>query len=389
MKERVAKKIKTAPLAPGVYIFKKKGEAIYIGKAANLHQRLKNYLDERDPKNAALAAETTTLSWRVLESPIAALILEAKLIKKFRPAFNVVFKDDKNYFYVAFSQEEFPKISLTHQPDAGYFSIGPFTDGAAIKEVLKIIRRYWPYCTCSKKHNRPCLNAQINLCLGFCCLKEFSNPKNSRMIYSKNIGKIKKFLEGKIKLPEKRKQTPREKEIIKTIEKHKPYLEKNTNLFPEGARAEGYDISHFGGQEVVGVMTVLIWRNGQWQPEPAEWRKFNIRTVKNDDPRAMAEIVSRRINHQEWSMPAVMVIDGGITQYKAAIATMDQNEWKDKVKIISFAKPAKLVYGYQQRPTNIKELPEEWQKLISQIIARTHRFAIKFHRQLYEKRFTN
>ena len=104
-----------------------------------------------------------------------ALIRESELIKKHRPKYNVLMRDDKNYFYVGFTREKYPKIFITHQPQTKDYKlktinyVGPFTDGGALRSVLKTLRRVFPYCTCTKPHKTPCLNSRIGRCLGVCC----------------------------------------------------------------------------------------------------------------------------------------------------------------------------------------------------------------------------
>src|SRR3989338_818263 len=157
---------KKIPKKSGVYFFKnKKREILYIGKAADLRNRLRSYFSKgvKDARILGMLKNATGVSWQKTDSEIEALILESQLIKKHRPMFNILMRDDKQYFYVAFTKEKFPKIFLTHRPDAdiafpkfpkpdivsgdkrdrfqqkyniGIGTIGPFTDGAALKRQL-------------------------------------------------------------------------------------------------------------------------------------------------------------------------------------------------------------------------------------------------------------
>ncbi|MDP3730987.1 MAG: GIY-YIG nuclease family protein, partial [bacterium] len=203
------------PSSPGVYFFKNaKGQILYIGKAANLKNRLASYRRlihipgptwDVDKSRISKMLETATdLSWQETGSEIEALILESQLIKKHRPLFNIMLRDGKQYFFVGITQEEFPIIFLTHQPAklsksaihllensratsrgsrvgrmADLLKIsyhGPFTEGSSLKTTLRLLRKIFPHCTCKQKHNRYCLNYHIGNCLGFCCL----NPVRSR-----------------------------------------------------------------------------------------------------------------------------------------------------------------------------------------------------------------
>src|SRR3989344_1285856 len=106
------------PKKSGVYFFKnKKREILYIGKAADLRNRLRFYFSKgvKDARILGMLKNATGVSWQKTDSEIEALILESQLIKKYRPMFNILMRDDKQYFYVAFTKEKFPKIFLTHQ----------------------------------------------------------------------------------------------------------------------------------------------------------------------------------------------------------------------------------------------------------------------------------
>ena len=142
-------KLNNLPKSPGIYFFKnKKKEIIYIGKAARLKERVGQYFMKTAdilPRVAALKEEIADISWQECQSEIDALIEEAKNIKKYRPKFNVLLRDDKNYFFVAITKEIFPRIFITHQPakifkknlsgQAPTDFIGPFTDGGALNKL--------------------------------------------------------------------------------------------------------------------------------------------------------------------------------------------------------------------------------------------------------------
>ena len=178
--------------------------------------------------------EISGIDWLETESEIEALVLEANLIKKYKPKYNILMRDDKNYFFVGITnpnflkktsdwqtKEEFPKVFITHQPNhlknlkiyksknknpkklRSYY-IGPFTDGKALKKTLKYLRTVFPYCTCKKPHFRMCLNAHLENCYGYCCRKsrimnQESRIKNLTKGYNKNINNLIAVLTGKRK----------------------------------------------------------------------------------------------------------------------------------------------------------------------------------------------
>src|SRR3989344_2871609 len=192
------------PSDPGVYFFRNKsGKILYVGKANNLKARLSSYFqkNQKSLKTKSLLNEASSISWNILNSETEALIKESELIKKYQPKYNVLMRDDKQYFFVAITKETYPRIFLTHQPTKNYKLstidyIGPFTDGAALKSVLKLLRRIFPYCTCKNTHKNLCLNARIGRCLGYCCITERQDI-TKKIQYSKNISSIKKILSGK------------------------------------------------------------------------------------------------------------------------------------------------------------------------------------------------
>ena len=215
-----AKKLKNLPPRPGVYFFKNKsGEIIYIGKSGHLKNRVKSYFQKGakffNAAKSKMLDEIVDIEIIKTDSEIAALITESGLIKKHKPKFNVLMRDSKNYLFAAFTAEDFPKIILTHQPDLAYGTsrvayskrkdlktirhkplaisyLGPFTDAAAVKKTLRLLRGIFPYCTCRAKHADKCLNAHLGRCLGFCCLKpteiaDSSDRQKLRCEFRKNI----------------------------------------------------------------------------------------------------------------------------------------------------------------------------------------------------------
>ena len=112
-------KSKTIPKTTGIYFFRNKhGKILYIGKAVNLRSRVSSYFNKRpkDTRILKMLEMATNVTWQKTASEIEALILESQLIKKHKPQFNVMLRDDKQYFYVSFTNDKFPRIYLTHQP---------------------------------------------------------------------------------------------------------------------------------------------------------------------------------------------------------------------------------------------------------------------------------
>ena len=269
--------IKTAPKDPGVYIFYHNQIPLYVGKASNLKNRLQSYLKITDFKTEALHRDADRLKLIKLRSNIEALIVESRLIKSLKPKLNILWRDDKSYFYVYFTKELFSKIYIGHQPyqirnskfeirnkfkiqnlnhqsvsDFGFRAsglsyVGPFTDGQSIKAILRLLRKFFPYCTCFQPHLRLCLNAQIGNCSGYCCQRDTNiqmradDTNNTNIkIYQKNIRKIKNILTGKDKKFIRQLKDPYELLVLEKIWRHKPYLEVNRRVdisFPKPPQA--------------------------------------------------------------------------------------------------------------------------------------------------------
>ncbi|MEW6063679.1 MAG: excinuclease ABC subunit UvrC [Bacillota bacterium] len=194
-------KIKNIPPRPGVYLYKDAdGQVIYVGKAVSLKNRVRSYFQagaKQAPKVKAMLRRAVDLDYIVTDSEMEALILENNLIKKHRPKYNVLLKDDKTYPYIKVTvQEEFPRVHITRRvvkDGARYF--GPFTHAGAVNETLRLLKKIFPLRTCKQREpaprDRPCLNYHIRRCLGPCCnLVE-------RPAYRETVNEVVLFLEGR------------------------------------------------------------------------------------------------------------------------------------------------------------------------------------------------
>ncbi|AEH44465.1 excinuclease ABC, C subunit [Thermodesulfatator indicus DSM 15286] len=192
---------KKAPTAPGVYLFKtSKGEVLYVGKAKNLRKRLQSYLRPDQPyKTRVLLAKAEKLETIVTRSEKEALVLEANLIKKHRPRYNVILRDDKAYPLLRLSlKDEFPRLSVVRRrrkDKALYF--GPYPSAGAVRQTLKFLSRFFPLRRCSnaefRRRERPCLYHQIGRCSAPCV--GLITPEE----YKKIVDGAVAFLKGKAK----------------------------------------------------------------------------------------------------------------------------------------------------------------------------------------------
>ncbi len=179
-------------------MYNRKGRVIYVGKAINLFNRVRSYFHasaQTHPKTRRLVEEIVDLEWIITESEVDALILEANLIKKHRPRYNVRLKDDKRYPYLKITNEPFPKVQLTRRmerDDGRYF--GPYTSSGALRETLDLLRRLFPYRTCNRvitgNDRRACLYYDLDLCLAPCI------GAADKADYDAMIAQLIRFMEG-------------------------------------------------------------------------------------------------------------------------------------------------------------------------------------------------
>lgn len=412
--------IRTAPRSPGVYRFSRGTKPLYIGKASQLRSRLSAYGRAGDPRIAHMVAQATKLTWEVLESPIEALIEEARLIKKLKPHYNIVMRDDKQYLFVETTEEAFPRIIVTHQPTSAG-ALGPFTDSGALKSTLRTLRTLFPYCTCAQKHYVRCLNAHIGKCLGVCCLKETDGVDTKP--YRRNIQAIIGILSGKrasvlssltrtMKQAAQRGALEEALTLQKTIDhmarvftnahinaRLQPIvhseavaeLQQTLKLPHAPLRIEGYDIAHMQGSYATGSM--VVFQEGS--PHKGAYRKFRIHASgKPDDTAMLTEVLSRRLAHRPgvargtsvWELPDCIIVDGGKAQYNAVRAVLEQHGLT--IPVIAFTKDERHIGSHLTTSRGVlplPTLPRSVQTLVSRIDAEAHRFAIQYYRSLHLK----
>ena len=357
-------KLTTLPRSPGVYFHKSaSGEVIYVGKAAVLRNRVRQYFQDsrrRDNKTMALVAEIHDTDWIETESEVDALFLESEMIKRYMPRYNVLLRDDKSQTFVRIDMKsQWPVVSFTRNPaDDGADYYGPFYNGFALKKALRHLRPIFPYLTRERRPGQSKLDEDLGL-----------SPKVSDgpLVYKANLRTLISYIKGNRKaiaaelerdmktaagLHEferaaqlrnklramqelQRRVMFGDKEFL-AISKDRALADLTTllGLAGEPTRIEGYDISHMSGRQVVASM--VVFRNGV--SDRAEYRKFKV-SEKNDDTGNMHDVIFRRLSERHiksWGMPSLLLIDGGKGQLAAAIAARDARGVH--VPIISIAK---------------------------------------------------
>ncbi|PJE64902.1 MAG: hypothetical protein COU90_00070 [Candidatus Ryanbacteria bacterium CG10_big_fil_rev_8_21_14_0_10_43_42] len=423
----------TLPSTPGVYFFRgERGKVLYVGKAVNIRQRLASYFTKSTnltPAKKEMLERARTITWQDADSEIDALLQEASYIKKHRPPYNIVLRDDKYYSFVEITKEQFPRIFIVHRPTLSVTDqkkssslksefIGPFTNGYGLKNILRSLRKIFPYCTCKQYHTRRCQQAQLGLCAGICCLKNYTPPGKELAAYQKNIRYIRNVLFGRqkqlMKTLERTMQTASAQKRFEDAAHARDQLRRLSRIFAHSRvikkeygvqnqkglyelrmllkreetpeRIEGYDISNIQGAFAVG--SLVVFTDGM--PDKNEYRKFRIKTVEGaNDPAMMNEVLTRRFAHTEWTIPDVILIDGGRAQLHAAVAAYKTSPLftrSNLITIISIAKREEELYiPGQKMPIPLKKVPTSLLYLLQQIRNESHRFAISYYRKRHRR----
>ena len=194
-------KLERVPDRPGVYQYKDaKGQIIYVGKAASLRSRVRSYFQDsrvRDAKTDALVGQIRDLDYIVTDNELEAMILESNLVKKHRPRYNIILRDDKHYpFLKLTTDEEYPRLVVARRvAKDGNQYFGPFYPATAMRETLRLVRQLFPLRTCRIKIDggleRPCIQYFIHRCNAPCTGWETKEG------YDKTVREVERFLEGR------------------------------------------------------------------------------------------------------------------------------------------------------------------------------------------------
>ena len=395
MNQALQAKLKTLPRTPGVYFHKSaSGEVIYVGKAAVLKNRVRQYFQDsrgRDNKTMALVAEIFDTDWIETESEVDALFLESEMIKRYMPRYNVLLRDDKSQMYVRIDMKsDWPTVSFTRNPaDDGADYFGPFYNGFALKKALRYLRRIFPYLTRQRRPGQSKLDEDLGLSPKISdgsdaykagLRKLISYIKGNRKAIAVELERDMKTAAGlhdferaaslRNKLHAMQELQRRvmfgDKEFL-DISKDKALadLAKLLGLRNIPVRIEGYDISHMNGRQVVASM--VVFTNGA--SDRAEYRKFKV-GEKNDDTGNMYEVIFRRLgerNIKSWGRPDLLLIDGGKGQLSAAIKARDERGIK--LPIISIAKREEEIIIHKTGSQIGMSYIEELQKSIYRDVA--------------------
>lgn len=449
--DKLESKLKLLPRSSGVYFHKDaNGEIIYVGKAAILKNRVRQYFQSTkvmDSKTKALVSEIDDVDWVETETEIDALFLEAEMVRRYMPRFNILLRDDKSLLYIRIDMKsDWPFVSYTRNPiddKAEYF--GPYYNGHAVKKALRYLRKVFPYYIKSIHSGSDSEASKLDLKKKRLDLDDHLglSPVNiSSEEYKQNLRKLISYINGnrkkivkEIELEMKQaaakfdfesaakhrnklyniKELQRrivfgDKEFL-DISKDKALVDLTEllNLSKIPKRIEGFDISHMSGTNVVASM--VVFKNGA--SDRAEYRKFKIKVDQNNDFFNMKEAISRRFsvrNIKSWGTPDLVLIDGGKGQLDAALNFMSEINRSDIVFIGLAKRDEQIVVkntslgiklnqikltkmnGYVEKSDDFTliNLPKDCSiiKLLQRIRDESHRFAVSYHTVLKRKKQT-
>lgn len=440
MNSHLEEKLKDLPRSPGVYFHKSKaGEIIYVGKAAILKNRVRQYFQstrDMDVKTRALVAEIHDTDWVETESEIDALFLESEMVKRYMPRYNILLRDDKSQLFVRIDMNnEWPYVCFTRNPaDDGADYYGPYYNGYAVRKAFRYLRKIFPHYTKPPKDGqRPDLDVHLGLS---------PSPLLSSDEYKTILKKLIRYLKGgrkalanelekemrlaarlhdfesaadlRNKLSNLRELQRRimfgDKEFL-DISKDKALsdLKELLGLSKIPARIEGYDISHMSGTNVVASQVVFL--NGV--SSRSDYRKYKTKLEHNNDFYNMNETITRRLsekNIKAWGIPDLMLIDGGKGQLDAALNAREVRG-ENTIPFIGLAKREEQIVvdharsgvalnkqkldqleGYATHSDNFTliNLPHSSHivKLLQRIRDESHRFAVSYHTVLKRQKQT-
>lgn len=442
MSPKLKEKLATLPKTPGVYFHKNaEGQIIYVGKAAVLRNRVRQYFQEsrfRDTKTDLLVSEIDDVDWIEVDSEVDALFLEAEMVRRYLPRYNILLRDDKSSCYIRISfKDKAPLVSVTRRPyDDGAEYYGPFLQSGPVRKALRYLRKAFPYSTHTTLPSRACLDYHIGLCPGP------ETEEYDRAQYIKNLKRLVAYIKGSQNkvISEIEKEMHKasksqsfeqaaylrnkllalrslraqvlfgDKEALDLSKDHA--LADMMDLFKLSSaprRIEGFDISHMSGTDTVASMVVFV--NGV--ADKRNYRKFKMRIPGNDDFAHMNEVILRRLSEKNvaaWGIPEIMLIDGGKGQLGAAIAARDKLGLT--VPMIGLAKKYEEIVVHKEKSfvtINDKKLLQlrgfrtdesndfvrldipnnaNIVKLLQRIRDESHRFAVSYHSVLKTSRQT-
>ncbi|MDP2905825.1 MAG: excinuclease ABC subunit UvrC [Candidatus Omnitrophota bacterium] len=407
---KLKKKVSALPEAPGVYMFKDgAGKVIYIGKAKSLKKRVQSYFNRAlDAKTQVMISKAADLDFIATPSQSHAEILEASLVRRYLPQYNIDLRDDKSFPWIRISADEFPVVSVCRRKkqeakDKSFFS-GPYTDPAGLRQAIRLIRKIFGYRSCKKMPRKPCLYGRLDLCPAPC-----AGIVTARA-YRQTIAQIKMFLGSRYEeladtLGAQMTQAALENDFeraaclrdrlnalsaLASSPEHAAGIDESEGLKvllkidKPPLRIEALDISNMSGKEACGAMVSFL----RGRPDKNNYRRFRIKTVSRIDDYAMTrEVVLRRYSRllrEKAPLPDFILIDGGKGHLLAAQKELERLNLD--IPLAAIAKAEENLY-IKNRPRPVKfRTDTPALNLIRRIRDEAHRFAVSYHHILRRKK---
>lgn len=367
--------LKSIPRKPGVYFWlDRKGSVLYVGRATSLKDRLSQYFrSDVEAKTKEMVNLADRIEYKTTDGLLEAIILEAKNIKEYWPKYNIKDRDGRSFVYVVIPKATYPKPLIVRGSDLKKFPadkakvFGPYQSFHLLQTALRLIRRLFPYSTCTPGSGRACFDYQIGLCPG-ACIGAIS-PRQ----YQKNIASISLLLSGERRMLLKKlmRENPDQARALKQLQ-DVSLLTKESDLGERRLnRIEGYDISHLAGKESYGSM--VVFEDGE--AVSSKYRLFKIKgAAAGDDERALEEVLLRRFKHPEWPNPDLIMIDGGSPQISFLNRALRANNISIPLVGISKFGGDKLVFAAGTKKP-LRDLASSLKPTLLKVREEAHRFA--------------
>ena len=419
-------KVRDLPHKPGVYLFKDRfNRVIYVGKARDLFKRVSQYFHpgrqhHHDRKTQALLESIWDLEAHTVKSEPESLLLEGKLIKEYRPRYNVSFRDDKKFLLVKVNlNDPFPRFTLTRmKKDDGARYFGPFPHSGSLRKTLSLLRRKFHIRTCRPEipgeiDYRHCLQHIIKNCSAPCVNKvtragylakvkeacDFLDGASGEMLAEfkaemeaaaarldfERAAEIRNLLSDLKRTTQPTKRFARQFVTTVRPEEDMAALQEALGLPERLGIIECFDISNISTTHKVASM--VCFRGGK--PDSESYRRYRIKTVEGqDDFASMAEVVRRRYSrvlNEGIRKPALVVVDGGKGQLSSAKRELDALGLAD-LPIIGLAKEREEIFRPGQGEPLVIDHSSGAIRLLQRIRDEAHRFANGYHQILMKQR---
>ena len=417
MNEKLSAIIKNLPERPGVYLMRdSEGKVIYVGKAKKLKRRVSSYFrhSHSSPRLNKLVSLIEDISTIRTETEAEALIVEAKLIRRYSPFFNIELKMGDKYPYVKVTNEEYPRLEITrHKYNDGAVYLGPFVDAGNIRNLMRLSERYFPLRVCSKKINpdskkRPCIEYTLGHSMGACAalcskseyleraadiillfegksaelverLRERMNDSAKKLEFEK-AAKYRDTIRAIWKLTRQKISSALQEDLDNETWHVLNQIQDLLHLHVLPWRIDAFDISHTHGHDTYGCCVVFE----QGRPSPNLYRRFKIRSLEDgeiNDFASMYETVKRRYRHvldNSEPSPQLALIDGGLGQLEYAQRAI--NELGMNLPMIALAEREELIFLPESNTPLRLERDDPALQLLQRLRDEVHRYAITTHR---------